>query len=197
MTQPEQQKAAKTFSENWNGKGDEKQDSQRYWIGLLQNVLGVRDAPSYIEFEKRVKLSHTSFIDAYIPETKVLIEQKGIKINLDAPENQSDGTPLTPFQQAKRYASELPVDLHPRWIIVSNFKEIRVYDMNKPDEKPQVIFLEDLERDYYRLEFLVDRKNENIRREVDISVAAGALVGKMYDALVKEYINPTAESSEV
>ncbi len=61
MTQTEQQKSAKLFAENWANKGDEKQETSRYWIGLLQNVLGVRDAPSYIEFEKKVKRieSHT------------------------------------------------------------------------------------------------------------------------------------------
>lgn len=194
MTQTEQQKNAKKFAENWRDKGDEKQETQRYWIGLLGEVLGISSPTSYIEFEKRVKLSHTSFIDAYIPETKVLIEQKGIKIDLNKAYEQSDGAILTPYQQAKRYADEMPYDLRPRWIVVSNFAEIHVHDMNKPNEPPEVIFLKDLERDFYRLEFLVDRKNENIRREEEISLAAGKLVGKLYDALIKEYINPTAES---
>lgn len=194
MTQSEQQKNAKIFAENWHDKGDEKQETQRYWIGLLGEVLGISSPTSYIEFEKRVKLSHTSFIDAYIPETKVLIEQKGIKIDLNKAYEQSDGTVLTPYQQAKRYANEMPYDLRPRWIVVSNFAEIHVHDMNKPNEPQEVIFLKDLEHDFYRLEFLVDRKNENIRREEEISLAAGKLVGKLYDTLIKEYINPTAES---
>lgn len=194
MTQAEQQKAAKTFAENWSGKGDEKQETQRYWMQLLGEVLGVRSPASYIEFEKRVKLSHTSFIDAYIPETKVLIEQKGLKIDLNKAYEQSDGTVLTPYEQAKRYADEMPYDLRPRWIVVSNFAEIHVHDMNRPEEKPEVIFLKDLEKDFYRLEFLVDRKNENIRREEEISIAAGHLVGKMRSAFAKEYLD--AESAE-
>ncbi len=194
MTQAEQQKAAKKFSEEWKGRGDEKQETQRFWIGLLGDVLNVPKAASYIEFEKRVKLSHTSFIDAYIPETKVLIEQKGIKIDLRKAYEQSDGAMLTPYEQAKRYASELPFDLRPRWIVVSNFAEIHIHDMNRPEEEPEILKLENLEKEYYRLEFLADRRNEKIRREEEISIKAGELVKKLYNALVTEYAEPSAES---
>ena len=194
MTQAEQTAAAKNFSEEWSGRGDEKQETQRFWIGLLSDVLGIPQAASYIEFEKRVKLSHTSFIDGYIPETKVLIEQKSIDIDLEKSYAQSDGTMLTPYQQAKRYASELPYDLRPRWIVVSNFAEIHIHDMNRPEEEPEILKLENLEKEYYRLEFLLDRTNEKIRREEEISIKAGELVKKLYNALVKEYVEPSAES---
>ena len=194
MTQIEQTQHAKDFAEYWKDKGDEKQETQRYWIGLLQEVLGVQNAQKIIEFEKRVKLTHTSFIDAYISDTKVLIEQKGIKIDLAKPQEQSDGAILTPFGQAKRYADELPYDLRPRWIVVSNFKEIDIHDMNNPHAEPEIIKLENLEKEYYRLQFLVDEKNEKIRREEEISLQAGILVGKLYDALIKEYINPDEKS---
>ena len=194
MTQAEQTAAAKNFSEEWSGRGDEKQETQRFWIGLLSDVLGIPQAASYIEFEKRVKLSHTSFIDGYIPETKVLIEQKSLEIDLKKAYAQSDGAMLTPYQQAKRYASELPYDLRPRWIVVSNFAEIHIHDMNRPEEEPEILKLENLEKEYYRLEFLVDRTNEKIRREEEISIKAGELVKKLYNALVKEYVEPSAES---
>lgn len=188
------QKAAKKFSEEWKGRGDEKQETQRFWIGLLGDVLNVPQDASYIEFEKRVKLSHTSFIDAYIPETKVLIEQKGLKIDLNKAYEQSDGAMLTPYQQAKRYASELPYDLRPRWIVVSNFAEIHIHDMNRPEEEPEILRLENLEKEFYRLEFLADRRNEKIRREEEISIKAGELVKKLYNALITEYAEPSAES---
>ena len=194
MTQAEQQKAAKQFAEYWKDRGDEKQETQRYWIGLLGDVLGIANATNYIEFEKKVKLKHTSFIDAYISDTKVLIEQKGSKIDLAKPQEQSDGAILTPYQQAKRYADELSYDLRPRWIVVSNFTEIHIHDMNNPHAEPEIIKLENLEKEYYRLQFLVDTKNENIRREEEISLQAGILVGKLYDALIKQYINPDENS---
>ena len=194
MTQIEQTQHAKEFAEYWKDKGDEKQETQRYWIELLQEVLGIENPSRYIEFEKRVKLTHTSFIDAYISSTKVLIEQKGAKVDLTKPQEQSDGAMLTPYQQAKRYADELSYDLKPRWIVVSNFKEIHVHDMNNLHAEPEIIKLENLEKEYYRLQFIVDTKNENIRREEEISLQAGILVGKLYDALIKEYINPDESS---
>ena len=194
MTQIQQTQNAKEFSEFWKDKGAEKQEAQRYWIGLLQEVLGIENPSRYIEFEKPVKLSHTSYIDGFINSTKVLIEQKGSKIDLTKSYPQSDGSMLTPYQQAKRYADELPHELHPRWIIVSNFAEIHIHDMNNLHAEPEIVKLENLEKEYYRLQFLVDEKNEKIRREEEISLQAGILVGKLYDALIKEYINPDEKS---
>ena len=148
MTQVEQSKKAKEFFEYWKNRGDEKQETQRYWIGLLGDVLGIANATNYIEFEKKVKLTHTSYIDAYINDTKVLIEQKSSNIDLSKGYEQSDGSVLTPYQQAKRYADELPYDLRPRWIVVSNFAEIHVHDMNNHHAEPEIILLENLESAY-------------------------------------------------
>ena len=92
MTQAEQQKAAKKFSEDWKDKGYEKGESQKFWLDLLCNVFDIKDFSSFITFEDQVKLDHTSFIDGYIPQTKVLIEQKSIDKDLRAQIKQSDGT---------------------------------------------------------------------------------------------------------
>ncbi|MEE1290812.1 MAG: DNA methyltransferase [Spirochaetota bacterium] len=187
MTQAEQQKAAKQFAEYWEDRGDEKQETQRYWIGLLGDVLGIANATNYIEFEKKVKLKHTSFIDAYISGTKVLIEQKGSKIDLTKPQEQSDGAILTPFGQAKRYADELPYDLRPRWIVVSNFAEIHIHDMNNPHAEPEIVKLENLEKEYYRLSFLAEQEHIHIKREMEVSIKAGNIVGLIYDKLLAQY----------
>ena len=195
MTPTEQTKAAAAFTEFWAGKGDEKQETSRFWIDLLQNVLGIDNPAKYIEFEKRVKLSHTSFIDAYIPDTKVLIEQKGAKIDLHRAYEQSDGSLLTPYEQAKRYADEMPNSLRPRWIVVCNFQEFLVYDLEKPGSEPEQIFLKDLGKEHYRLQFLADARHDYLRREEELSLHAGVLVGKLYDALIKQYINPNDEQS--
>ena len=151
MTQSEQQKAAKKFSEDWKDKGYEKGESQKFWLDLLCNVFDIKDFSSFITFEDQVKLDHTSFIDGYIPQTKVLIEQKSIDKDLRAPIKQSDGTFLNPFQQAKRYITELPVSKHPRWVVTCNFKSFLVYDMENPNGEPEEILLENLEKEFYRL----------------------------------------------
>ena len=194
MTDIQMKAAAKQFVKNWTGHGDEKQETQRFWIALLQNVFGVEQATNAIEFEVRVKLDHTSFIDGYIKDTHVLIEQKGADIDLSRGYKQSDGSMLTPFQQARRYAGYLPHNMNPRWIVVCNFKEFHIHDMNRPNDTPEIIKLEDLEKEYTRLQFLVDKGNERIQKEMEISLQAGELVGKLYDALLKQYNTPASDA---
>ena len=194
MTDLQMRTAAKQFAKDWTGHGDEKQETQRFWIALLQNVFGVEQATKAIEFEVRVKLDHTSFIDGYIKDTHVLIEQKGADIDLSRGYKQSDGSMLTPFQQARRYAGYLPHNMNPRWIVVCNFKEFHIHDMNRPNDTPEIIKLEDLEKEYTRLQFLVDKGNERIQKEMEISLQAGELVGKLYDALLKQYNTPASDA---
>ena len=148
MDVTQQKKQAKEFVKNWTNRGDERQDSQSFWLDLLEHVLGVENPEQFIHFEKRVKLDNTSFIDGYIDQTKVMIEQKSSTKDLDKGIKQSDGSFLTPYQQAKRYSANLPYSQRPRWIVTSNFKEFRVYDMEHPNSEPQVIKLEDLGKEY-------------------------------------------------
>lgn len=186
---------AKEFAEYWKDKGYEKGQSQVFWLTLLKDVLGVEHPERIISFEEQVKLDHTSFIDAYIPSTKVLIEQKSIDKDLSKPIKQSDGSLLNPFQQAKRYISELPVSKHPRWVITCNFKEFYIYDMEKPNGEPEKVKLADLEKEYYRLSFIVKEEDELLKREMDVSIQAGEIVGKIYECLLKKYKNPENEES--
>lgn len=195
MNDAERKRAAKTFAANWKDRGDEKSDSQSFWLSLIRDVLGVAEPEKFILFEERVKLDHTSFIDGHIPSTHVLIEQKKKGLNLRSPIRQSDGTLLTPFQQAQRYSAGLPYSQRPRWIITCNFEEFLIYDMEKPTGEPESILLCDLPREYYRLQFLVEEKSELLHREEQISMQAGELVGKLYDALLGQYIHPEDKQS--
>ena len=195
MTYKQQRDAARHFAEFWKGKGYEKGESQSFWTSLLRDVYGVEHPEEYIVYEEQVHLDHTSFIDGFIPATKVLIEQKGLNKDLKKPIKQSDGTLLTPFQQAKRYITELPLSKHPRWVITCNFAEFHVYDMERPGGDPEIIRLEDLETEYYRLQFLVEQGNEHLEREMEVSIAAGEIVGLIYDAFAKQYKDPTSETA--
>lgn len=200
MTAIQQQKAAKAFSEFWQGKGYEKGESQTYWLTLLNQVFGVEHPEQFILFEQQVQLDHTSFVDARIPETKVMIEQKSLGKNLGEGIKQSDGTFLNPFQQAKRYADSLPNSQRPRWIVTCNFAEWWVYDLEHPNDEPQKIQLANLENEYDRLRFLVDQGNEHIKQEEKISKDAGKLVAQIYDGLLAQYNKPilsaNAESTQ-
>ncbi len=191
----EQKKKAKAFIKRWGNRGNERQDSQSFWLDLLQSVYGIENPSEYIKFEDKVMLDHTSFIDGYIEKTKVLIEQKGVNKDLNKAIKQSDDTYLTPFQQAKRYSANLPYSQRPRWIVTCNFKEFYVYDMEQPNGEPKVIKLADLDKEAYRLEFLIDKTNEHLEREMKVSIEAGEIVGKIYESLLKQYINPNSPES--
>lgn len=195
MMDAEKRVAARQFAQDWAGRGDEKQDCQSFWLTLLQKVYGVEEPEKAIDFEVRVQLGHTSFIDGYIKDTRVLIEQKGIDIDLKKGYRQSDGSLLTPFGQARRYAGFLPHDMNPRWIIVSNFKEFHIHDMNRPNDTPEIVLLAELEKDFSRMNFLVNEDDTHIRKEMEVSIQAGSLVGKLYDAFLKQYVDPTNERS--
>ena len=195
MTDTQRRAAAKQFAADWQGKGYEKGHSQTFWLSLLQKVYGVEEPDKFITFEDQIMLDHTSFIDGFIPSTHVLIEQKSLGKELNRPIKQSDGSLLSPFQQAKRYAAELPYSQRPRWIVTCNFAEFYVYDMERPTGDPEVIKLCDLEKEYYRLQFLVDTGDTNIKKEMEVSLQAGEIVGVLYDALLKQYKDPEAETT--
>ena len=191
-----QKRNAKKFIEEWKNRGREKQDSQSFWLSLLRDILGVEKPEEVIRFEEKVKLSHDSFIDAYVDQTHTMIEQKGANKDLDKAIRQSDGSMLTPFQQAQRYSMALPYSKRPRWIVTCNFVEFRVYDMEHPNSEPTKIELKDLATDFYQLDFLIDQTDAHLEKEKQVSLSAGELVGKIYDELLKQYKDPSNPHSQ-
>lgn len=190
MKDTEIRQHAKAFVEYWKDKGYEKGESQSFWLSLLRDVLGVAEPEKFIQFEEQVMIDHTSFIDGHISATHVLIEQKSRDKDLRKPIKQSDGSLLNPFQQAQRYSAGLPYSQRPRWIVTCNFNEFLVYDMENPRGEPEQILLKDLEKEYYRLKFITDTGDENIHKEMEVSIQAGNLVGVLYDEILKQYRNP-------
>lgn len=190
MTDAQQREAARQFFYTWKDKGREDEDARSYWIDILQDILGVVRVTSRVDFEKKVKGpdGNTKRIDVYIPETRVLIEQKSLGIALDKPQAGHDG--MTPYQQAKMYDDWLPLSEKARWIVVSNFAEIWIYDMEKPAADPVKILLADLQSKYHMLDFLVRKETAAINPEVEISKQAGYIIGDIYDAFLKQYKNP-------
>ena len=195
MTDVEQRLAAKKFAETWKDRGYEKGETQPFWIALLGSVFGIPHPENYIKFENQVQLEHTKFIDAAIPTARVIIEQKSKDIDLTKPEKQSGGDFLTPYGQAKNYADGLEFSKKPRWIVTCNFQEFRVHDMEHPNKEPEIIRLANLPKEYYRLSFLVDPENTHVQRELDLSIKAGEIVGKLYDEILNNYIDSTSEKT--
>ncbi len=195
MTEAEQRTAATRFYNDWRGIGDEKSDCQRFWIEFFSNVLGIENVTQKIVFEKRVVVDgQTKFIDVYIPETRVLIEQKSIDKELDKKILQSDGSMRTPFEQGRNYAQWMIPNETPLWIVACNFKSFEIHDMNKPKEKPLVISLEEMRSKLPLFDFMFKKDVKELSHEMEISVKAGEIVGILYDKLLEQYKDPTEES---
>ena len=190
LTDKQQAAAAKAFAEKWKGEHAEEQEGRSFWIDLLQSVFGIEDVLKHILFEKPVKSKSTQRIDAYIPSSKVLIEQKSSNVPLDLHiQRGPDKVPVTPYRQAKEYDDHLPYHEKAEWIITCNFKEFWIYDMKEPENirLPLKISLSNLRQDYKQLRILVDNRSDRLIREEEISVKAGSLVKKIYNLLEKQY----------
>ena len=191
MTDVEQREAARQFVNKWINRGNEEEDGRSYWLDFLENIMGITHPTDYVNFEKKVVVDGNSKkIDAYIPETKVLIEQKSLGIALDKKLHNSGGIELTPYEQAKRYNDNLPYEEKARWIIISNFAEIWIYDMNVKIPKPDKIMLIELQGKYPMLDFLVKKEVKQLSHEMEVSLKAGDIVGLLYNAFMKQYKNP-------
>lgn len=187
----DQKAAAKKFAEEWKGRGYEKGESQAFWLTLLHNVYGVEEPERYISFEDQVVIDrNTAFMDGYIAETHVLIEQKSLGKDLFKAIKQSDGSKLTPFEQAKRYSASIPFSKRPRWVITCNFSTFHIYDLEKMSSTPEIVELKNLECDFYLLNILIDKEDDELKREMEVSLTAGELVGELYNELLKQYKNP-------
>ena len=194
-TEKQQAVAAAEFAERWKGKGYERGQSQPFWIDLLTNVFGIETpTDGFITFEEHRMVDSSNFIDGRIPSTRVLIEQKSLDKDLRKGIRQSDGSLLNPFLQARRYVLSLPVSEHPRWIVTCNFSEFLVYDMEHPNGEPEQILLENLGKEYYRLQFLVDTKNDHLSKEMEVSTQASEIISQIYEALLKQYNDETPEA---
>lgn len=197
----ELEQAAKHFIQKYKDKSNEKSSAQSFWIDFLG--IFVPSPTEKIEFEKRVSLSHTSFIDAYIPHAKTLIEQKSSGIDLNKAKKQSDGSELTPFEQAKRYNDELPYSQKARYIIVCNFDEFHIHDMESPKDPPQIINFADLTKQIHRFTFLSQSKNDDLKalalaKQSELSFKAARLIRQIQDELIALYAaaTPSGEPSE-
>lgn len=204
----EQKRNAKEFVKEWSGikskNADEDKYRQTFWNSFCQLIGGVSvdQLKTFIEFEKGVRVKNpkngeitTKKIDCYIPSTKVLIEQKQSNVSLDETSLRG-GEEITPYHQAQIYNNNLPNSERANYIITSNFKEIRIYDLEHPNDDPVCIKIEELVDNVSLFDFMFDIHKRNLKKEQEISIKAGDLVGKIYAELRKKYKDPDTEKAQ-
>ena len=193
MTAAEQVKVAKKFVKQWSKDCKEDGNTAPFWLSLLRDVFGVEAPEGYIQFEDTVKheeKGNSLYVDAWIPSMRVMIEQKASDVALDKPYKRHGKVFQSAYEQAYEYDQTLPVSQRSKYIIACNFHEIWIYNMDEPEalRKPMKLTLAELPDHFHQLDFLIDKdaKPSNIE-EVKVSVKAGELVGKLYDAFIEAY----------
>lgn len=194
MNIADQHKKAAEFIERWQGRGDEKQETQKFWLDLMQNVLDVPDAINNTEFEYRT--ANRGYIDMLCPDSSFLVEQKSKNVDLDKPEERQ-GDSVTPAEQAVRYSDNLPPSKKPTFICTCNFNTFRFYDLEK-DPRAEKSPVEEFTLDKLTEHLTVFRNifSENRSRnyiEKQLSEKAGLLVANLHNELKKQYADPDSE----
>lgn len=194
MNIADQHKKAVEFIERWQGRGDEKQETQKFWLDLMQNVLDVPDAINNTEFEYRT--ANRGYIDMLCPDSRFLVEQKSKNVDLDKPEERQ-GDSVTPAEQAVRYSDNLPPSKKPTFICTCNFNTFRFYDIEK-DPRAEKSPVEEFTLDKLTEHLTVFRNifSENRSRnyiEKQLSEKAGLLVANLHNELEKQYADPDSE----
>ncbi|MBQ6970943.1 MAG: hypothetical protein IJP86_01160 [Synergistaceae bacterium] len=149
---------------------NERSYTQTFWLTFIRDTFGIINPEDYVDFEKRVDIEHAKFIDAYIPSTGTIIEQKSPGKNLD-----------DAFTQAKNYYDWLPFSQRGRYIITCDFDTLHIHDMEEPTKPPEIIPVKDATKD--NLSFLLT-PGETLPLEVAVSVKAGRLAKSLYDSML-------------
>ena len=175
--------------EKTQGKIAEDSYCHKFWLSFLHCLFNESNGVKFLDFEKKIKDrdNNTKRIDVYIAQTRVIIEQKSSNVDLRKPQIGHNG--LTPFEQAREYQMYLPTSEKAKWIVVSNFREFQIYNMDVPQPLDSMVSMtiDELPKRYYEFHFLIDNTQERIVREKEISFRAGDLIGRIYDAMLKEY----------
>lgn len=197
MDQLQQKNNAKKFVERWKTEeGNEDRQSRSFWIEFAQDLIGIKNPTHVLDFERKV---HGRKIDVFYEDLGVLIEQKSRGVDLDKKSERSKKAgEETPYQQAKWYADHLPYSAKPRWIIVSNFDEFRIHDLDTEDPEHEyvTIDLEELPDQIHLFNFLGDQSGSRLVKEKKISVQAGEIVGRLYKSLAAQYKNIDTDKDE-
>ena len=195
-----QQRRIKNFVEYWKAaEGNEQREANSFWVELAE-IIGVSSPTRALDFERRVRGRR---VDIMCEDMGILIENKSRGVNLDAQYQRGRGEGgskrmVTPYEQAKWYVDNLPRSIEMRWLIVCNFDEIRIHDLNNenPGSTYTQITLDELPAQLHLLNIFTDKKNSRLIKEQELSVDAGKIVGRLYSEFAKQYKNLDTSKEE-
>lgn len=166
------------FALEWQEAVGERAEAQTFWNELF-HVFGI-ERRRVGTFEKRVSRLNDALNQASV-------EARGGYIDLFWPgvliaEHKSRGKDLdSAFQQALDYTDYLKKRELPRYLIVSDFARIRLYDLEQGEEHE--VKLNDLHRHIHLFGFMAGYSPLSIREQDPVNVRAAERMGRLYDKL--------------
>ena len=172
---------ALNFSKEWADTSNEEADAKPFLVEFF-NVFGI-SSKRVSTFEHRVKKldDKDGYIDLLWKGT-ILIEMKSRGKNLDKA-----------YQQAKDYTHGLKQHELPKYILISDFENFRLYDLE--EDKTVDFKLNDLVNNVQHFGYILGYQKKVYKEQDPANIKAAELMGKLHDRL--EEIGYTGHPLEV
>ena len=172
---------ALNFSKEWADTSNEEADAKPFLVEFF-NVFGI-SSKKVSTFEHRVKKldDKDGYIDLLWKGT-ILIEMKSRGKNLDKA-----------YQQARDYLHGLKQHELPKYILISDFENFRLYDLE--EDKTIEFKLNDLVNNVQNFGYLLGYQKKVYKEQDPANIKAAELMGKLHDRL--EDIGYTGHPLEV
>jgi len=162
-----------------DAEGYERGQSQNFWTQIF-NAYGVSGQVQLKAFEHRLKDDKSQkYVDAFIPKL-VMIEQKSRGLDLNKA-----------YNQVSKYYERLSAADKPRYIVLSNFDELWLFDIENPlNIKEYKCPIADLPKNAEWLDFLApNAAMAEIVEENPINRQATEMVAKLHQAFISDGVN--------
>ena len=162
---------ATEFAHEWEDANSESADKQSFWNDFFE-VFGVT-RKRVASYEEQVKLSGSK-------KGKIDLFWKG---NLIV-EHKTRGKPLEPaYKQALDYFEGIEEKDLPRYILVSDFNEFVLHDL---EERKEYRFkLNELSNNIHLFDFIIGYKSHSYEAEDPVNIKAAEKMGMLHDDLLK------------
>ena len=168
---------AVNFSKEWSGERREDAEAQSFWNDFFE-VFGVRRR-TVASFEEKVRniKGQFGFIDLFW-RGRLLAEHKSYGKSLDKAASQA-------FEYIQCLKDENRDDEIPRYVIVSDFAKIVLYDLEPEEGDPPVLTvpIRDLHKHVHAFAFIPGYKIHRSHKEDTANIKAAELMGRVHDAL--------------
>ena len=162
---------ARAFAREWAGETSERAEAQSFWNDFF-NVFGVnrRRVAVFEQKAERFSGARHGRIDVFWPGV-MLAEHKSEGRDLDAA-----------YEQATDYFAGLGDGELPRYVLVSDFRRLRLHDLDG-DAAPAEFALADLHKEIGRFGFISGYQTRAYQEEDPVNVQAAERMGRLHDAL--------------